>query len=131
MKCKHIVTILRKSCLTGKVVWIYRGPSKNAARVAYHRACKHELERMKHWSERVARRMTNIARLLSDCMSEIPINADLTPEQKEAAKQLLKLSKENADCHREFYEHVVEERRRRKEADAIRQEMRRRKKSLQ
>ena len=108
------ITIIRKSCLTGKAVWIYRGPSKNAARCLYYRVCKREMARIKHWSERVERRRSNIARFLSDCLAELPINAELTEQQTDAARQIQYLEKMELECHRDFYEHILEERRKRK-----------------
>lgn len=126
MEHHGLITIMRKSCLTGNVVWIYRGPSENAARQEYSRACKSEFERMRHFSTFAARRCANIARILSDCMAEIPINAELTPPQREAARQLQAIQKKAVMYNREFYEHIMEERQRRKADREIRQRMRNR-----
>ena len=126
MKVHRTVTILRRSCLTGKVVWIYRGPSEAAARVAYWRACKREIEFVRSYNERAARRAANIARLLADCTASIPINAELTPQQAEAARELKTIEKKEYVCDREFYNHIMEERRRRQEDREIRRQMRER-----
>ena len=124
MKHRRHVTIILKSCLTGKPVWIYRGPSRDSARIAYWRACRSEVERVRHWPEYAARRASNIARLLSDCMADMPIDASLTPSQEEAARQLRSIGKKDFACHRDFYEHVMEERGRRKSDREIRRRMR-------
>ncbi len=119
-------TVILRSCLTDKVVWIYRGPSKEAARKAYWRACRKELERVRNWGERMAWRTAGIKRLLSACLDDKPAGAELTPDQQAAAKELQSISKKGEECHREFYNHIIEERRRRKEDKKIRQKMRER-----
>ena len=126
---KGNVLVIRKSCLTGKVVWIYWGPTRKAANVAYHRACKEELKRINHWKERADIRRRNILNILNECLADIPVTEALTPEQAEAARQLRNLSKEDIACHREFYEHIIEEQRRRAEDKKIRQQMREREKT--
>ena len=112
MKQKNLITIIRKSCLTGRAVWIYQGFSCGAARKAYHRACKKELERVRHWQEIIARRKENITRLLADLMANILPTTALTCEQQTAARQLREIS-EGQPVQHEFYEHIKAERRRR------------------
>lgn len=119
---KGVVVIVR-SCLTGKPVWLYRGASLHGSESAYWRACKYEIERFRGWSRTVARRKANIQRLLSECMAGLGINAALTPEQKAAAKRLASYAEPPA-YYREFYDHVMEERRRRKRDRQIREQMR-------
>ena len=126
MKKRPKVTIIRYSCLTGKAVWVYRGPSKGAACLAYWRACKAEIERVHHWSDIVVQRADGIRRLLTQCMADKPIDAELTAEQKEGARQLMAISKKPPVCDREFYDHIMEERRRRAEDREIRRQMRER-----
>ena len=122
-------TVIRKSCLTGKAVWIYRGPSERSAGLAYWRACRQEMERMRRFSAVAARRFGNIARILSDCMAGLPVNAELTAWQKEAVRQLQAIQKKGIACHRDFYEHIMEERSRRAADREIRRRMREREKS--
>ena len=106
----HHVTIIRRSCLTGKAVWIYRGASHEAARRSYWKACKMEIHRVKYmWGLMVARRGKNITRLLAACTEQIPLTAELTPEQKEAARQLQQTAKRGTTCDRDFYEHIMAE----------------------
>lgn len=58
--------------------------------------------------------MHNISRLLSDCMADIPFTAQLTPQQREAAEQLHAISIRGNSCTSGFYEHIIEERKRKK-----------------
>ena len=113
---KGLVTVIKRSCITGKIVWIYRGPSENAARIAYYRARNREIERVKHWDETCKKRADSIMRLLSNCMAKLPINAQLTKEQEEAARELKAAAEMPMPCHTEFYEHIIEEARRANEA---------------
>lgn len=115
---------LRRSCLTGKIVWIYRASSKGAARHAYWKACKREMERVKHWSNTVAKRCSNVTRFLTDSTAEIPLTAELTPEQTAAARQLQSISKSEAEYHSDFYDHIIEEQRQRKEHRELRRRTR-------
>lgn len=119
-----LVIVVRKSCITGKVVWLYRGKSRAAARTAYWRACREEVRRVHHWSETTAERKANIITLLNACLADLDITDRLTPQQVVAARQLRSLSKEDIASHREFYEHILEERRRRAEDKEIRRQMR-------
>ena len=93
---------------------------------AYQRACKKEIERMRNWSERMAQRTARITRFLTDLLADKPIDAELTPEQQEAAKELQAISKKQLEDRSEFYDHIMEERRRREEDREIRRKMRER-----
>lgn len=90
-------------------VWVYRGPSKAAAWIAYRRACKAEIERMRKWSSAVALRKSNIQRMLSDCVSRVPVTDMLQPQQKSAARYLLSLANKNMAYNSSFYDHIQEE----------------------
>lgn len=131
---RHLVTIIKRSCITNKVVWIYRGASRNAGRLAYWRACKKELEKMKQWAERMADRKRRLTMVLG--MSESSLSGskssgnrsggELTDEQRKAARELFRMSKQEPPPDMEFYNHIVEERRRRQQDKNIRREMRER-----
>ena len=110
---RNLITVIRRSCLTGKVVWIYRGQSEHAAVEAYRRACQREVERFRNWSEKAADRMQNITRLLNDCLQNIPFTAELTPRQRESAQLLRDIGSSQLGYQADFYEHIMEERRRR------------------
>lgn len=120
------VLVIRKSCLTGKIVWVYYGLNKKAAYVAYCRACKLEIKKQNNWEETSEKRKRRILKLLNDCLAEIPITTPLTKEQTEMARELRTIAEEDIACHREFYNHIMEERKRRTEDRKIREEMRKR-----
>lgn len=133
-KRRHLVTIIKRSCLTGKVVWIYRGASREAGRHAYWKACKKELEKVKQWAERMAERKRRLTMVLG--MSESSLSGskssgnmfggELTDEQRKAARELVRMSKQEPPPDMEFYNHIVEERRRRQQDKDIRRKMRER-----
>ena len=128
-KHQKLVTIIKRSCITGKVVWIYRGVSREAARIAYWRACKKELEKMKHWAEQMAdrKRMVGAVMGMLSCSSSSSVFDDhMTDEQRQAARELAKLRKEEPAMYTGFYEHIMEERRQRRRDSEIRREMRER-----
>ena len=109
-KCKKHITIIKRSCLTGKAVWIYQGASHQTARIAYWKACKREIHRVRYlWGLMEARRGKNIARLLTACTEQMPLTSQLKPEQKKAAQQLQQSAKRGTSCDRDFYEHIVAE----------------------
>jgi len=114
---KKYVQIVR-SCLTGKVVWIYRGSSSDGARQAYWRACKAEVKRVRMWMQKVNERRRSIRRFISECTASLPLTAEMTQEQKDAVRELQRIENEDYPCHREFYDHIIEETRRRNEASA-------------
>ena len=116
-KKQHKVTMIRRSCITGKVIWIYRGKSRNAGYQAYHKAVQHELERVKHWPEYVAERRARILKFLNDRLAALPINAELTPKQKACVRQLKKIADEPQELDLDFYNHIMAERERRMERD--------------
>lgn len=111
---RHNTVVIRRSCINDKPVWIYMGPSEGAARLAYWRACKSEVKRIKNWSKTVARRMKNISTLLTNCTASLPMMEAMTPEQEETVRQLQSIGKNEFACHRDFFEHIMEERRRRR-----------------
>ena len=107
--------VIRKSCITGKAVWVSHCTNYPAVWLAYMTACKREVERVKNLGEKVAHRKANILKFLNDCLAGLPIEAALTSVQKTAARQLLSMADSNSFAKSEFYEHIMEERRRREE----------------
>ena len=105
---KHNVVKILKSCITGKAVWIYMGPSMTACRKASARACQKEVERIRHIGELTARRKANIMQLLNDCLAGQPIDKELPPEKKAAAKRLIAIAEQDAFTDRDFYDHIME-----------------------
>lgn len=104
---KHNVVKILKSCITGKAIWIYMGPSMTACRKAYARACQKEVERIRHIGELTARRKANIMQLLNDCLAGQPIDKELPPEKKAAAKRLIAIAEQDAFTDRDFYDHIM------------------------
>lgn len=134
-KHRHIVTVIRRSCITNKLVWVYRGVSREAGRQAYYRACKKELEKARHWMERMADRKRRLTMILGIPENSGPpgtghsgniFGGELTDEQRRAARELVKLSKQEQPPHSEFYNHIIEERRRHSVDRDIRRKMRER-----
>ena len=112
----NILKILQ-SCITGVAVWIYTGPSEDSARQAYHRARQHEASRIRHAARIVSRRKANVMKLLSDCMSALPLTGDLDRQRKQAARLLVSISEDGGPtANRDFYNHFQEEKRRMRKA---------------
>lgn len=123
---KRNFTVIKRSCITGEVVWIYQGTSKATSLLAYWRACRNEVENERHRHEREAERRSAILRMMNDCMAGIPINAELTPRQKKAVQRMKQIMNDMPSKPSAFYEHIMEERRRRAEDREIRRQMRER-----
>lgn len=66
--------------------------------------------------QKVNERRRNIRRFINQCMASMSLTAEMTPEQKESAKELQRIERDEQPCHREFYDHIIEEARRRNEA---------------
>ncbi len=116
MKKKHRpYTAIVRSCITGKVVWVYRG-TPNGQRMAYWRACRKEVRRVRMWMQRVNERRREITRFINSCMAALPLTHEMTKEQREAARELQRIEKNEPPCHRDFYDHIMEETRRKNEA---------------
>lgn len=111
-----MITIIIKSRITGKAVWIYRGASRSAARRDYIRAKHKEIERVRAWRHRRNGRKQAIMRFLTECMANIPLTMQLTNEQASAIRQLKSISNEPDECNYDFYEHIIEESRSKNDA---------------
>lgn len=114
-KEKKYIHVVR-SCITGNVVWLYRGKSRAGAMRAYWIACKKELELMKKMPEIIAQRRESILKFLAALQASLPIDAELTEQQKAAAKTIRAIAAKDMKVDTEFYEHILEEARRRNEA---------------
>jgi len=128
MKRIQKVQVIVRSCLTGVAVWVYRGASEEAARIAYWRACQKELERVRQWPETVERRRAAIMRVLAEVTEGLPVTAEMPPGKRRFAKCLLAQAERKLPAGGEFYDHIMETRRRREEDRRIRQAMREREK---
>jgi len=119
-KTIYKILVIRKSCLTGKNIFLYyrRYPNGklaskaySAARSAYRRACIRELDRAKNFDEKMKRQKETVQKVIDDLATGNP--GTLTKQQKAAIRQLKKLLNETATSQSEFYDHIIEERIRR------------------
>lgn len=115
----------KRSCLTNRIVWVAFAPSYKGQWAAYKRACDREIERVEHWDEYVAERRAEVMALVNDIQAKYP-PATMTPECKAVVRKLRAMAKKAPVCDMEFYNHIVEERRRREEDRRIRRQMRER-----
>ena len=108
--------ILKHSCLTGRVVWAYRCDTEEAARRAYYRACKKEVRRIRQWSAKMAERKRKRAMIFNGSNSSssgINVNKYKDPAVRRLARQMCKLIKDQPPKDTTFYDHIVEEAKRR------------------
>ena len=92
-RMRNVVTIIKRSVVTDKAVWIYRGKSERGAVQAYWLTCKREMTLQRKWPKLMQQRAANIRCLLEECMKAM---AGKLPEF----------------CG-DFYNHIRAERRRR------------------
>lgn len=123
---QKIFRTIKKSCITGNAVWLGTSMTRDTTRRAYKRACQREIERMKQWNSIVERRRESILRFLNGLLASMPIIGELPPEKKAAAKVLTKIADTPPPLYRDFYDHIIEERRRQDEDKEIRRKMRER-----
>ena len=110
------VIIIKRSCLTGRIVWAYRGDSEEGARKAYWRACKKEVRRVRNWMKRMANRRRQLLRIIThgDSTSvSSSILKNMNPQQRAAARKIIQLAKNEPPLDRAFYDHIIEEAKRR------------------
>lgn len=122
---KSKILVIRKSCISGKVIWAQLTASKGAGRVLYYQQARKEIERHDNREKLQESRKQKILQLISDFTSQAD-SQNLTKAQRMAIQQLQKLSEENVADDDEFYQHIMRERQLREEAKAIRQQMKRR-----
>ena len=118
------VLVLRKSVLTGKIVWLCYAHNKRAANTAYCRARKAEKKLQRRWKSCVERYQKWMLNALNEWKSDLPITQELTEEQVALVRFIQVLAKEDIPCDRQFYEHIIAEERCRRE-DKIARENRR------
>ena len=113
---RKILKIIRKSALTGRAVWVSHVRNYRAEYYAYKRACHKEANRMRQWAYVVNRRKRNVMRLLSTLTERLPILGDIPQELRSAAKVMTKIAADGPPKQSDFYDHICEERRQRKNA---------------
>lgn len=101
---------VRKSCLTGRAVWIYQGKSRAGASQAYARAFQREI-RVRENCENISKvRAKNILSLLTECLSTTSVFESFSIEKKRAIETLKALSAVDIEYDCTFYNHYIEER---------------------
>lgn len=66
---------------------------------------------MQDWAKTAAQKVSAIRLFLSECLANVPINAELTKEQQEAVKALREMENNYKTCSSEFYDHIMATRR--------------------
>ena len=115
---KKLQTFVRRSCITGKIIWIYQGYTEEGARKAYQRARKKEILRVRGWKEHARKMKEDLQAFIDHMRSKIPTEGELTDVQKAALKDLKAYSKEEFPCDMGFYNHILEEAKRQNEASS-------------
>lgn len=108
---RRILKVIRKSVLTGRAVWVSHNRTYRACRLGYKAACKHEAMRIRLWGRAINSRKKNVLRLLGDLTADLPIIGDVVQEKRDAAKALNEIADGEPVCDKNFYEHVMEEKR--------------------
>lgn len=121
---KKIYRIIRRSCLTGKAVWLSPERSYKVEWQAYKNACEREIRYVRQWKQTMAIRRQNILQMLDELMARMPILGELTPEQKAAIKQIRDIADNPPELYRDFYDHILAERRMKKKAKLEREKYR-------
>lgn len=111
MKRKKDYIKIVRSCLTGNIVWVYFGSSERGARKAYWRACRHEIYRIRHWAEKMAKRRRRLMRVAGydGDSSSIPVSKSMTPKQRAAIRELNRIIKSEPPKDTAFYDHIIAE----------------------
>lgn len=125
---KRVLSVIRKSVLTGNAVWVGHLRSYKAEWKAYRTACMKESCRMRQWANTVERRRRNILRLLGELTAGLPILGDIPEEKRAAAKALAMMAESKPPKQSDFYDHIKAEKRQR--YNARRREKRRQEKHL-
>lgn len=111
-------TYVKRSCIDGKIVWLYRGASSNGMNLAYWRTMREEVKRVRLWGMRMAERRHILMSLIPGCGNTSSINVLLhnksfTKEQRLAIRAIDRLIRDVSPQGSEFYNHILEEARRR------------------
>lgn len=105
------LAIIRRSVLTGKAVWVSHKRTYKAEWRAYKQACTREVNRMRQWGNMCNRRRRNILNFINELTANLPILGDLPPEKRAALKFLRQMAETDPDKHSDFYDHICEEKR--------------------
>lgn len=109
-------TYVKRSCLTGEIVWVCRSTSRSAAYCAYWRTCKHEVTRIRHWMQRMEKRKRRLLGIIIHDDSSSASSAalrEMTPAQRRAVNEVKRIIERQPSKHSDYYDHIIEEARRR------------------
>lgn len=98
------------SRVTGQVVWLYQGQSREGMKRKYYRTVESERKRKRQWPKLQQARQANIRQLLDECMAALPILGTLTKAQREAIKALQQLAENVPEFCSPFLDHDRERR---------------------
>lgn len=109
MKGKGIIVYIR-SVVTGRIVWLCSAASRGASRVAYHRAKKSELRRMRSKRSIMQKRRDNIMQFL-ETLTGASDGQSLPQEASKAQRRIKAIADEAQTLDTGFYEHIMKSRR--------------------
>lgn len=112
---------VKRSCLTGKIVWAKYCATPRGAQDAYQRACRKEVRRYRDYSLTMKRRRQKLFSVIgitdsssaSSSVSSLASRSGLTPKQRAAIREIQALDRDRPPQGGEFYDHIIEEARRR------------------
>lgn len=110
------ITIVKRSCINGKIVWVYHGVSQGAAHFAYWQACKKEVRRVRQWKNKMKERRRKLTHILTGGNSSSvssSVMRTLSDRQRKAAYEMLRLCNKQPVQTGDFYDHIIEEARQR------------------
>lgn len=113
---RKILKVIRKSVLTGKAVWAYHKLCSKPEYMAYRTACDKEINIMRQWGNIANRRRKNIMHMLHKLTANLPLLGDIGQEKREAAKMLMNMADKEPPKKSDFYDHIQEEKRQRRNA---------------
>ncbi len=113
---QRILRIIRRSALTGKAVWVEHTRTYKNEWDSYKYACRKEFVRMNQWTRTVARRRKNILLFLGKLTERLPIIGDIPHDKRDAAKVITQISDTEPAKQSDFYEHIQEEKRQKRNA---------------
>ena len=118
------ILVLRRSCLTGKVVWLCRAKNRPAANNAYYRAKQAELLLSEKWDSLVDAWRAWLTQVLRAFLDRMAVTDQMADTQVAAARRIQALAREDIPRDTQFLEHIQAEHRFRYEDRIARQNRR-------
>lgn len=124
------VTVIKRSGMTGRAVWLYQGSSKEGARKAYERVRRKESTRVRWWKKRMQRRAKNIFSFLDKLLAALPMMGGIPSEKRQAIRDLQRLADNPPPCDTGLYNQLQQERRKWKKKNKELQRRRKQQKTV-